>query len=135
MHRIGITSFAYLPLKSATSEAPALIQKAVESVDELKESGTLELIENLKGDTLRDFEIIAFPDGEELRNCPQCTQHPLSLGTIHATSNDPLADPAIDPAYFENDNVADLENLVQHIKYISFYERDRTVEVWRHPRN
>ncbi|KAJ6608780.1 hypothetical protein B0H10DRAFT_1815020, partial [Mycena sp. CBHHK59/15] len=42
--------------------------------------------------------------------------HPLSRGTIHATSKDPLAHPAIDPEYFENDN--DLENLVQHIKYV-----------------
>ncbi|KAJ7920157.1 hypothetical protein B0H13DRAFT_2319806 [Mycena leptocephala] len=49
MHRIGITSFAYFPLQSATSEAPALIQKAADSV------------ENLKDDTLPDLEIIAFP--------------------------------------------------------------------------
>lgn len=70
MHRIGITSFAYLPLQSATSEAPALIQKAAETVDELKKSGRLEpgqadildkQIEHLKNDTLPDLEIIAFP--------------------------------------------------------------------------
>jgi hypothetical protein len=70
MHRIGITSFAYLPLQSATSEAPVLIQKASESVDLLKSSGRLEpgqadildkQIEALKDDTLPDLEIIAFP--------------------------------------------------------------------------
>ncbi|KAJ7913085.1 hypothetical protein B0H13DRAFT_1874248 [Mycena leptocephala] len=42
MHRIGITSFAYFPLQSATSEAPALIQKAADSVEVLKKSGRLE---------------------------------------------------------------------------------------------
>ncbi|KAJ7290529.1 GMC oxidoreductase [Mycena rebaudengoi] len=135
MHRIGITSFAYLPLQSATSEAPVLIQKASESVDLLKRSGRLEpgqadildkQIETLKDDTLPDLEIIAFPGYFTTITAPEAGKsyvtvlvvlnHPLSRGTIHAASNDPLAHPTIDPAYFENDN--DLENLVQHIKYI-----------------
>jgi len=42
MHRIGITSFAYIPFQSATSEAPALVKKAAESVEALKKSGKLE---------------------------------------------------------------------------------------------
>lgn len=70
MHRLGITSFAYFPLTSATSEAPALIQKAVDSVEVLKKEGKLEpgqadvldkQIESLKDDALPDLEIIAFP--------------------------------------------------------------------------
>ncbi|KAJ6573700.1 GMC oxidoreductase [Mycena sp. CBHHK59/15] len=135
MHRIGITSFAYFPLTSATSEAPALIQRAAESVDVLKQSGTLEAgqadildkqIESLKDNTLPDLEIIAFPGyfttitaleaGKKYVTVLVVLNHPLSRGTIHATSKDPLAHPAIDPEYFENDN--DLENLVQHIKYV-----------------
>ncbi|KAF8171014.1 GMC oxidoreductase [Mycena galopus ATCC 62051] len=135
MHRIGITSFAYFPLTSATSEAPVLIQKAAESVDALKRSGTLEpgqadildkQIESLKDDRLPDLEIIAFPGYFTTITAPEAEKkyvtvlvvlnHPLSRGTIHATSKDPLAHPVIDPGYFENDN--DLENIVQHIKYI-----------------
>jgi hypothetical protein len=70
MHRIGITSFAYFPLTSATSEAPALIEKAAQSVDALKKSGKLEpgqaeildkQIQTLRDDALPDLEIIAFP--------------------------------------------------------------------------
>jgi hypothetical protein len=77
MHRIGITSFAYFPLTSASSEAAALIQQAAESVDVLKKSGKLEpgqadildkQIESLKDDKLPDLEIIAFP-GTLLLNC------------------------------------------------------------------
>ncbi|KAJ7460467.1 hypothetical protein B0H11DRAFT_1923868 [Mycena galericulata] len=67
------------------------------------------------------------------------SKHPVA----HAISNDSLADPAIYPAYFENDNgktpsipfasalkslVADLENLVQHIKYIRSMSE---TEPWR----
>ncbi|KAJ6613364.1 hypothetical protein B0H10DRAFT_2191987 [Mycena sp. CBHHK59/15] len=117
------------------SEAPALIQRAAESVDVLKQSGTLEAgqadildkqIESLKDNTLPDLEIIAFPGyfttitaleaGKKYVTVLVVLNHPLSRGTIHATSKDPLAHPAIDPEYFENDN--DLENLVQHIKYV-----------------
>ncbi|KAJ7637777.1 GMC oxidoreductase [Mycena rosella] len=128
MHRIGITSFAYFPLTSATSDAPALIKKAAESVDVLKKSGKLEpgqadildkKIQTLKDDTLPDLEIIAFPGYFTTVTAPEAGKsyvtilivlnHPLSHGTIHATSNDPFAHPAIDPAS---------GNLVQHIKYI-----------------
>ncbi|KAJ7841204.1 GMC oxidoreductase [Mycena olivaceomarginata] len=135
MHRIGITSFAYFPLTSASSEAAALIQQAAESVDALKKSGKLEpgqadildkQIESLKDDKLPDLEIIAFPGyfttitapeaGKNYVSILSVLNHPLSRGTIHARSNDPLDHPEIDPAYFENDS--DLENLVQHIKYI-----------------
>jgi len=83
-------------------------------------------IESLANPKVPDLEIIGFPGYFTTVTAPEpgksyvtilfVLNHPLSRGTIHATSNDPLAHPAIDPAYFENDN--DLENLVQHIKYI-----------------
>lgn len=38
-----------------------------------------------------------------------CAQRPLSVGSIHITSNDPLVDPAIDPRYLSHP--ADLEIL------------------------
>ncbi|KAJ7681165.1 hypothetical protein B0H17DRAFT_1138603 [Mycena rosella] len=69
MHHIGITSFAYFPLTSATPDTPALIKKAAESVDVLKKSGKLESgqadildkqIQTFKDDTLLDLEIIVF---------------------------------------------------------------------------
>ncbi|KAJ6452435.1 GMC oxidoreductase [Mycena sanguinolenta] len=135
MHRVGITSFAYFPLTSATPEAPALIQRAADSVEALRKGGKLEpgqaeildkQVEMLRDDTVPDLELIAFPgyfttitapeEGKSYVTILMVLNHPFSHGTIHATSNNPFAHPAIDPAYFENDN--DLENLVQHIKYI-----------------
>nr|GAT54545.1 GMC oxidoreductase [Mycena chlorophos] len=77
-------------------------------------------------DDVPDLEIIAFPGYFTKITAPEpgksyvtilvVLNHPLSRGTIHATSNDPFAKPEINPSYFENDS--DLENLVQHIKYI-----------------
>ncbi|KAF8267309.1 GMC oxidoreductase-domain-containing protein [Lactarius quietus] len=40
--------------------------------------------------------------------------HPWSRGTIHATSPDPLAPPALDPHYYENE--FDLQNMVELVK-------------------
>ncbi|KAJ6562868.1 GMC oxidoreductase [Mycena vulgaris] len=129
--RLGITSFAYFPLSAATPEAPALIDRAVE---DLKASGPfppglreqLDLqIACLRDDSAPDIELIAWPGvfvGQVVRVVLRCftvlgfLNHPLSRGTIHAKSADPLDKPSIDPRYFEND--FDLEILVQHIKYI-----------------
>ncbi|KAF7331343.1 GMC oxidoreductase [Mycena kentingensis (nom. inval.)] len=135
MQRIGITSFAYFPYTSATPEAPALIARAAASVEALKQSGTLEpgqaeildlQIAGMRDDAVPELEIIAFPGyfttlsppepGKSYVSILSVLNHPLSHGTIHAASKDPLAKPEIDPAYFANDN--DLENLVQHIKFI-----------------
>ncbi|KAH9033854.1 GMC oxidoreductase [Lactarius hengduanensis] len=41
--------------------------------------------------------------------------HPWSRGTIHATSPDPLAPPAFDPHYFEDE--FDLQNMVEVVKF------------------
>jgi hypothetical protein len=91
MHRIGIASFAYFPLTSATSEAPVLIQKAAESVDALKKSGRLEpgqadildkQIETLEDDTLPDLEIIAFPGTSSVMMAlHSCSRHMVGYFT------------------------------------------------------
>ncbi|KAI9433324.1 GMC oxidoreductase [Lactarius indigo] len=41
--------------------------------------------------------------------------HPWSRGTVHATSPDPLAPPALDPHYFEDE--FDLQNMVEVVKF------------------
>jgi choline dehydrogenase-like flavoprotein len=41
--------------------------------------------------------------------------HPWSRGTIHATSPDPLAQPALDPHYYEDE--FDLKNMVELVKF------------------
>ncbi|KAH9967749.1 hypothetical protein BGW80DRAFT_1462090 [Lactifluus volemus] len=42
--------------------------------------------------------------------------HPWSRGTIHAASADPLAPPALDPHYYEDD--FDLQNMVELVKFV-----------------
>lgn len=86
MHRIGITSFAYIPFQSATSEASTLIKRAAESVEALKKGGKLEpgqanildkQIENLADPKVPDLEIIAFPGKGGLAlplRCSLCMQ-------------------------------------------------------------
>lgn len=45
------------------------------------------------------------PPAPGAKHVSLCTtlNRPFSRGTIHATSTDPLAQPAIDPHYFEED--------------------------------
>ena len=43
------------------------------------------------------------PEGTEQVSLLICLEHPLSRGTVHITSSDPLADPRIDPGYFRNE--------------------------------
>lgn len=47
--------------------------------------------------------------------------HPLSRGTVHIASTDPLAPPAIDPKYFAIP--ADLDHLVHLLEYTLLVER------------
>jgi len=42
--------------------------------------------------------------------------HPWSRGTVHATSTDPLAPPAMDPHYYEDD--FDLQSMVELVKFV-----------------
>ncbi|KAJ7657792.1 GMC oxidoreductase [Mycena polygramma] len=130
--RVGITSFAYIPLSTATSEAEELIRGAAESIAAggnvspgRREQLDLQL-ENLRDDNGVDLEVIAFPGFFTKISTPEpektyvtilCVlNHPLSRGTIHAKSANPFDLPTVDPCYFEND--FDLEILVQHIKYV-----------------
>jgi hypothetical protein len=69
--RKGITSFSYFPLSVANpQEAPALIKKLENDIDELKQSGQLPpgqaeqfdiQLETLQDNTLPDCEIIGLP--------------------------------------------------------------------------
>lgn len=43
------------------------------------------------------------PEGTEQVSLLMCLEHPLSRGTVHITSSDPLAPPQIDPGYFRNE--------------------------------
>ncbi|KAJ7431056.1 GMC oxidoreductase [Mycena galericulata] len=132
--RMGITSFAYFPLSTATMDAPALIDRAASNTKAcgplppgLQDQFNLQL-ECLHDDSAPDLEVIAFPAffskcvlstpelGKSYITLIAVLNHPFSRGTIHAKSRDPFDNPSIDPHYFEYD--FDLESMVQHIKFI-----------------
>ncbi|KAJ7156148.1 GMC oxidoreductase [Mycena filopes] len=130
--RMGITSFAYFPLTSASTDAPALVEGAAAEVlasgnvpPGLREQLDMQM-SCLRDDTRVDLQLIGFPGFFTALSTPEpqasyCTilaflNHPFSRGTIHAKSANPFDPPTIDPRYFEKD--FDLEMLVQHVKYI-----------------
>lgn len=43
------------------------------------------------------------PKGVQQISLLMCLEHPLSRGTVHITTSDPLAPPRIDPGYFRNE--------------------------------
>ena len=43
------------------------------------------------------------PDGVQQLSLLMCLEHPLSRGSVHITTSDPLAPPRIDPGYFRNE--------------------------------
>lgn len=43
------------------------------------------------------------PSGKQQVSLLMCLEHPLSRGTVHITSSDPMSAPKIDPGYFRNE--------------------------------
>lgn len=53
--------------------------------------------------------------GKKYQTIMACLMHPLSRGTVHIQSSDPLVPPAIDPAYLNNP--LDLDILVSSLRF------------------
>jgi hypothetical protein len=56
------------------------------------------------------------PDGKQQLSLLMCLEHPLSRGSVHITSSDPLKPPQIDPGYFRNP--ADVKILSAGMKWM-----------------
>ena len=56
------------------------------------------------------------PKGTQQLSLLMCLEHPLSRGTVHITTSDPLKPPRIDPGYFRNP--ADAKILAAGIKWM-----------------
>jgi choline dehydrogenase-like flavoprotein len=56
------------------------------------------------------------PDGKQQLSLLMCLEHPLSRGSVHITSSDPLKPPQIDPGYFRNP--ADIKILAAGMKWM-----------------
>lgn len=63
------------------------------------------------------------PEGVQQASLLMCLEHPLSRGSVHVTTSDPLAPPRIDPGYFRNE--VDAKILAAGMKWMD--------QVARHP--
>ncbi|KIM89884.1 GMC oxidoreductase [Piloderma croceum F 1598] len=150
LYRMGVTSFAYIPLSTTSpKEAPGLIEGVAQKINDAKRDGKLPpglaeqldvQLEILRNDTLPDVEIVAVPCHLVAPSPPEpgksyvtlfcIIQHPFSRGYIHARSKDPTEQPEIEPNYFDWD--FDLEALVQTVKYAKSLSE---VEPWKSGNN
>ncbi|KAI0031875.1 GMC oxidoreductase [Vararia minispora EC-137] len=97
----------------ASASAPGLAEQRVQQHKRVDERSA-------------DLEIISFPGFLSYPNPPEegkkyltllaAINHPWSRGTIHAGSRDALAQPVIDPHYFEEG--ADLQTFIEHVKFV-----------------
>ncbi|KDQ14400.1 hypothetical protein BOTBODRAFT_159613 [Botryobasidium botryosum FD-172 SS1] len=131
-YTMGIGSFAFLPLQTINPEAVERMAASLATkIDKLKnpalrEQWTLQL-EALKDKDIPDCEFVMMPQFLPPAISPPearkkyltllvALNHPLSRGTIHITSDDPIAHPAMDPHNLEQDE--DLQMLVEMLKYL-----------------
>jgi len=134
LHRLGITGFAYVPLQMTSPNAtPSIIEGVTSYINEQKKNGKLPpgraeqydiQLRILKDSSLPDIELIAVPTLMSMGAVPEkgkyyltvlfVLQHPLSRGTVHAKSTDPMDQPELDPHTFECPH--DLEVFAENFK-------------------
>ncbi|KAK7047865.1 hypothetical protein VNI00_006193 [Paramarasmius palmivorus] len=120
LYMTGLSTIVYMSLHDCTSKA--------DSMHKAQETRVKEGIANnkyppgLSGQYNIQLERIRLKrPGPELIVFPGFFSHPKTpipgrRGTIHATSNDPLSDPEIDPRYFEQD--IDRQTFIELVHYI-----------------
>ncbi|RXW15191.1 hypothetical protein EST38_g10664 [Candolleomyces aberdarensis] len=121
LHRTGLTSFAFLPLTARDPVGTAkLIENLEKDIKERIDRGEIPpalakqyeiQLATLKDDGLPDMELIIFPGyfmpkeapapGKRFVSMLIALNHPISRGTIHAKSDNPLDHPEINPNYFK----------------------------------
>jgi choline dehydrogenase-like flavoprotein len=133
MHRLGLTSFAYLPWRFAfaNGEEKKLIEDKVAELEKNKDKfppGLWEQykiqIENLRDEAVPDLELAVFPGFYTTAVAPEenakyvsalgVLNHPFSRGDVHIKSTNPEEYPVMDAHYFEDE--FDMTNMISHIK-------------------
>ncbi|PWN29781.1 alcohol oxidase [Jaminaea rosea] len=130
----AFSGFAYLPLqqymsKSEVDEVKSGVQKLLASdyyVNEVEKEGTKVYLQQLDDLDVPAMELVFAPGWFHGAAPPKpnsryftilaALQHPFSRGTVHITSNDPLAPPELDPRYFSAK--ADLDVLAKAVKWV-----------------
>ncbi|THU92828.1 alcohol oxidase [Dendrothele bispora CBS 962.96] len=136
VYNMGIITFAYVPPSIvagrdlARSMYESQKKKFEAEKNGYKNPGLREqyeiMLERLEGEQTGGCEIIGFNGFLSAPNPPEpgkkyfsifpAMNHYFSRGTVHATTKDPLADPEIDPHYFEED--IDLQTYVECFKFV-----------------
>ncbi|KAJ2925508.1 hypothetical protein H1R20_g11585, partial [Candolleomyces eurysporus] len=136
LHRTGLTSFAFLPLTTRDPVGTAkLIENLEKDIKERIDRGEIPpalakqyeiQLATLKDDGLPDMELIIFPGyfmpkeapapGKRFVSMLIALNHPISRGTIHAKSDNPLDNPEINPNYFKEN--FDLKVFLEQAKFV-----------------
>lgn len=119
------TLYAFLPKDSFMADSSSLLEEVTQS---LCHSGPLETIQKawLSAGDIPFLEVALFPgflpvaghkaeDGKSYCSFFLALTHPFSSGTVHITSSDPLAAPAIDHCVLDNE--VDLQILTSAVKF------------------
>ncbi|KAK7437916.1 hypothetical protein VKT23_018351 [Stygiomarasmius scandens] len=134
LHNTGIITFAFVPpsVVAGPENAKSMYEAQKKKFEAEKDKYNPGLkaqyeimLERLEGEQTGGCEIIGFNGfystpklpvpGKKYFSIFPATNHHFSRGNVHATSNDPRADPEFDPHYFEED--IDLKTYVEVVKY------------------
>ncbi|KAI0067077.1 GMC oxidoreductase [Artomyces pyxidatus] len=127
---VGLANLTHLPLSAVStraSEIHSAFSKKISAGTYAGTPGRAEIL-NVQLEIAQkgaDVELISFPGFLSYPNPPEpgkkyislcpAINHLFSRGTIHVASKDPLAQPTIDPHYFEED--IDLQTFVEQVKF------------------
>ncbi|KAF2097109.1 alcohol oxidase [Rhizodiscina lignyota] len=132
---MGFVSYASLVDKKELEETIADIRKNTLAKTPFEKAQEEVIVRQLTNPTFANIQIFCIPcrldlsaghsqieffsappKGKNQLSLLVCLEHPLSRGTVHITSSDPLQPPRIDPGYFRNP--ADLKVMAAGIKWM-----------------
>ncbi|EKM52404.1 uncharacterized protein PHACADRAFT_260760 [Phanerochaete carnosa HHB-10118-sp] len=131
--KMTLNGASFIPIQNISDRTDVLVRRQKEKLAQnastyppgLKEQHEI-LLQLLEDPNVPDFEILFlpfmgsfFPNPEPEKpylNMPAILPRPHSRGTIHATSADPKANPAMDPRYYEEE--IDIDIMVDGVKFM-----------------
>ncbi|KZP01248.1 GMC oxidoreductase [Calocera viscosa TUFC12733] len=142
---MGLATLSYIPLQTISAEAKSLIYAHRSKLEcDVKDGKISEglweqyqiQLRNLETPSGVDIEYTVFPAFFTFRSKPEpdkaymtilsVLNHPFSRGSVHAASADCLAQPIIDPHYFEDD--FDMKLMIEALTFLRVL---RNTEPWK----
>lgn len=119
---MGFVSYASVATPQETKETVAAIKKNSLAKTDFEKAQEKVIVDQLTDPTFANLQTFctpcrldvakgsdqtqffgAPPPGKQQVSLLMCLEHPLSRGTVHVTSADPMTPPKIDPGYFRNE--------------------------------